>query len=115
MKRLSPALLVAALALFLALGGAGYAGEALSTKSKVVSATVTVQPAHKGLVSARCPSGMHATGGGFVTDGVGANDSYPLLQQGAARGWTLTTHTLKIPKTGSAAPGKATVYAICSS
>ena len=114
MRHPSPALLVAALALFLSLGGVGYAGRALITTTKVVSATVTVQPGQKGLVSAKCPAGMHATGGGYKTDGVGANDSYPLSVQGTARGWTLTTHAPKAPKTGSATAGSATVYAVCS-
>jgi len=114
MKKPSPALLIAALALFLALSGVGYASQALTTKSKVVSATATVQPGQKGLLSAKCPSGMHASGGGFKTDGVGANDSYPLVAQGTATGWTLTTHAPKVPKTGSATAGKATVYAVCS-
>ena len=115
MKKPSPALLIATLALFLALSGVGYASQALTTKSKVVSATATVQPGQKGLLSAKCPSGMHATGGGYKTDGVGANDSYPLLAQGIATGWTLTTHAPKVPKTGSATAGKATVFAVCSS
>lgn len=115
MKKPSPALLIAALALFLALSGVGYASQALTTKSKVVSVTVTVQPGQKGLLSAKCPSGTHATGGGYKTDGVGANDSYPRVAQGTATGWTLTTHAPKVPTTGSATAGKATVYAICSS
>ena len=115
MKKPSPSLLIAALALFLALSGVGYASQALTTRNKVVSATATVQPGQKGLLSAKCPAGMHATGGGYKTDGVGANDSYPLGAKGTATGWTLTTHAPKVPKTGAATAGKATVFAICSS
>lgn len=115
MKHLSPAYLIAALALFLSLGGVSYASQALATRSKLVSATVTVQPGQKGLLSAKCPSGMHASGGGYKTDGVGANDSYPLVRRGVAKGWTLTTHAPKVPKIGPPTPGKATVYAVCSS
>ena len=115
MRKPSPALAIAVIALFASLGGVAFAGEALSTRTKVVSKTVTVQPGTKGLVSASCPSGMHASGGGFKTDGVGANDSYPVVAGGVAKSWALTTHAPKTPKTGAATAGTATVYAVCSS
>ena len=114
MKKPPPALVIAALALFAALGGVAYAGQALSTASRVVSVTATVQPGEKGLLTAKCPSRMHASGGGYKTDGVGANDSYPLVSRGVSTGWTLTTHAPKTPKTGTATAGTATVYAVCT-
>lgn len=86
---------------------------AYGASARVVTATQTVQPGQKGHVVARCPSGMHATGGGFRTTGVAANDSYPLVVAGVAKGWVLTTHKPKAPTGGTATAGKATVYAIC--
>ena len=111
--KLTPTLVLATAALFAALAGVGQAGQQ-SSSSKVVSATVTVAPGQKGTLSANCPRGFHATGGGFKTDNVGANDSYPSVSQGAAKGWTLTTHSPKVPKGGTASSGTATVYAVCS-
>lgn len=113
MKMLSPALVVASVALFLTLGGAGYASKEASTKTKVISATATVKPGAKGAATAKCPAGMHASGGGYKTANVGANDSFPIVRRGVAIGWTLTTKTNKPPKVGPATPGTATVYAVC--
>lgn len=112
--KLTPTLVLATAGLFAALAGVGQAAQVASPRSKVVSATVTVAPGQKGSVSANCPRGFHATGGGFKTDNVGANDSYPSVSQGGANGWTLTTHSPKAPKGGTASAGTATVYALCS-
>lgn len=110
MKTLISVVMVGALAALVA----AYGGHAASPSSKLVTSTARIPVGSKGRVVARCPGGMHATGGGFRTAGVAANDSYPLITAGRASGWVLTTHKPKTPTTGAATPGSATAFALCA-
>jgi hypothetical protein len=123
--RLSPAMIVAVVALVLALAGGAYAAATiglgdLTKKAKdktvgvgkltYVSTTTSIPPLtgdELRTVSANCPGGLRAIGGGIKlepNDGdVWTDDSYP-----TSAGWTGTVFN------GNSVPATATVAVVCA-
>ena len=85
------------------------AGPAGATKVQVRTATAAVAAGAPGSVTASCAPGERATGGGYLSENVGSNDSYPVPSAGTPNAWKVTT------KKGSPDnSSKLTVYVICA-
>ena len=132
-RKPSPALLVASLALFVALGGTGLAASryvitrtsqikpavlrtimSAGPDREIVSAQATITPGHAATAAvATCPSGYHALGGGYLIDELGpaayVTDDQPTI---AGTGWRVLlnnptrTGTSTVQAVALCAPGQ---------
>ena len=98
LRKPSPALIVATVALFFALGGGGVAALASSPSStRAYGRSVVRAPHRTGTSIARCPSGYVATGGGYELsvpspveyDGPAGGGAWRVTFTNAAHNWNL--------------------------
>jgi hypothetical protein len=109
MRKPSPALLVACLALLAALAGTSFASGTASVNPTVYSAQLNVGANSPGSIVVRCPAGKFATGGGGYLGGQQSADDH-LIDSEPGRVGTPAQNGF-VPITGGRATGwHVTIY-----
>ena len=125
MRYLSPALIVACIALIAALAGTSFASGTASVNPTVYSAQANIGANSPGSLLVRCPAGKYATGGGGYlggqqsTDdhlmdsepgkvGTPAQNGFQTIGSGRATGWHVTIYN------PNANTRLATVFVLCA-